>query len=154
MDKKLTIQTGKNNLILRKKSTELSKEEIQKIGENFFNGMIARMFEDDGIGLAAPQIGVNKRFVIIGKSTSPTNENLILINPKITTFSKKTNILEEGCLSLPGIYADVNRSSKIRFKAINEKGEKIEFKAKGIFSRVVQHEIDHLDGILFIDRAE
>lgn len=152
MNSKLSIQTGADNPILRKNSKEVSKDQINQYNQGFFEAMKKIMYEDDGIGLAAPQVGYNLRFVVIGKSASPTKEDLILINPSITYSSKKTSTAEEGCLSLPEQFADVIRPSKIRFKALDENGKKIEFKAKGLFARVVQHEIDHLDGILFIDR--
>ncbi|MBU0731789.1 peptide deformylase [Patescibacteria group bacterium] len=152
MNNNLSIQTGAKNPILRKKSDEISGEQIIQYNQGFFDAMKKVMYEDDGIGLAAPQVGTNLRFVVIGKAASPTNEDLILINPKITFLSTKINTAEEGCLSLPGEFADISRPNKIRFKALNENGEKIEFKAKGLFARVIQHEVDHLDGILFIDR--
>ena len=152
MNNNLSIQTGAKNPVLRKKSEDIAKDRISQYNQGFFDAMKKIMYEDDGIGLAAPQVGTNLRFVIIGKAASSTKEDLILINPRITFSSNKTDTAEEGCLSLPGEFADITRPSKIRFKALDENGEKIEFKAKGLFARVVQHEIDHLDGILFIDR--
>lgn len=153
MNTDLTIQTGADNPVLRNKSEELPKDRISDYNRGFFDAMKKVMYEDDGIGLAAPQVGLNKRFIVIGKNASPAKEDLVLVNPKITFSSSRTDTAEEGCLSLPGEFADVSRPSKIRFKALDENGEKVEFKAKGLFARVVQHEIDHLDGILFTDRV-
>ncbi|MBU0670551.1 peptide deformylase, partial [Patescibacteria group bacterium] len=149
------IQTGKDNKILRKKSADIPIEEIKKFDEaGLFEAMIAKMYEDDGIGLAAPQIGQSIQLCVIGKSAVPNGKDLILINPKITYYSKKTTLAEEGCLSLPGVEADVERPAKIRLKGVDKNGEKITLKAKGLFARVLQHEIDHLEGILFIDRIK
>lgn len=151
----LSIQTGENNPILRKKSDILSIENIKNLQKSgLFEAMITEMYEDDGIGLAAPQIGKSIKLCVIGKSAVPEGEDFILINPKITYFSKKTSVAEEGCLSLPGIEGDVERPVKIRLKGLDKNGNKINIKAKGLFARVLQHEIDHLEGILFIDRIK
>jgi peptide deformylase len=82
------------------------------------------------------------------------NKFYAFINPEIIKSSKKSSFLEEGCLSLPNIYGEVERPEKIIFKAINSDGKKIKLKAFGLLARVIQHEIDHLDGILFIDKAK
>lgn len=143
----MKILTGKNNPILRKKARDIPKEKIKdyvKLAEE----MINLMQQAGGIGLAAPQIGILVKLIVID-APSP----LVLFNPRLTWQSKTTSILEEGCLSLPGIYGLVKRPEKIRVKALNIKGEKISLKADGLLSHVIQHEIDHLNGILFIDKA-
>lgn len=153
---------------LRDRSRELTKEEILSSDiQQFITDMIPAMYDNDGIGLAAPQVGRNIRVCIIGKEAIHSNErpdklkkktnekkDLVLINPVFQKLSKKLNEDDsEGCLSVPGFYGEVKRYDEIYVTALNEKAEPIEFAAKKFFARVVQHEVDHLNGILFIDRA-
>ena len=105
-----------------------------------------------GIGLAGPQINFNKRIVIIGDLNN--KDYSVYVNPEITYFSNDKEISEEGCLSLPNIFGLVKRSKKIHLKYKDLEGNKIKEKLKGLKSVVIQHEIDHLNGILFIDRVE
>lgn len=107
----------------------------------------------DGIGLAAPQVGKSLRIVVInlGHLGIPA---FTLINPEITFFSKTHTDLEEGCLSIPGVYGIVARPEKIRFTALNEKGESVSASADGLLSKVIQHEVDHINGILIIDKIK
>lgn len=105
-----------------------------------------------GIGLAGPQINFNKRIVIIGDLNN--KDYSVYVNPEITYFSNDKEISEEGCLSLPNIFGLVKRSKKIHLKYRDLEGNKIKEKLKGLKSVVIQHEIDHLNGILFIDRVE
>ena len=135
------------NKILRKKTQEIENvldPEIQQLAQD----MIKAMNKDEGVGLAAPQVGKSLSLITIDFKDGP----LILFNPKITFFSKKKEEGEEGCLSLPEIYGQVERSHKIRVKALDQEGKKIKFKAEGLFARVLQHEIDHLNGVLIIDK--
>lgn len=107
------------------------------------------MKENNGIGLAAPQVGINIRLAIV-----QTKEGiLILINPVIIKTSKRNEIGEEGCLSIPGVFGDVRRPAVIHVETQTVSQEKKRFRAKGLLARVIQHEIDHLNGILFIQRA-
>ncbi len=114
---------------------------------------------NDGVGLSAPQIGVNKRvFVVAGKvfrgkdsGTIPPDE--YFINPTIIKFSKKMSKAEEGCLSIPNTYGLVKRPASVKIEYIDSAGTKKVKSASGLLSRIFQHEIDHLDGILFIDKA-
>ncbi len=102
----------------------------------------------EGIGLAAPQVGSSKRLFIC----QPEGHNLyVFINPEITMTSEEQIGYEEGCLSIPGVYADVIRPSMIQIQALNEKGRPYRIDADGILARVIQHELDHLHGVLFID---
>ncbi len=131
--------------ILRKKSREIEK--IDRKIEVLLDDMKETMELANGIGLAAPQVGVLKRVIIVDIG----NGLMEFINPVIVSEEGK-NVAEEGCLSIPGKYEDVERPNKIKVKALNRKGEKIELNAEGLLARVLCHEIDHLDGILFIDK--
>lgn len=133
------------NPILRQKTQEIENfSNIQKIIPEFVKTMI----DHDGIGLAAPQIGKSIKLIAIQTKDGPE----IFINPKITSKSLKKEIAEEGCLSLPKIFGKVKRAYKITVRFQDEKGNKQKIVAKGLYARVLQHEIDHLDGILFIDK--
>ena len=127
------------------KATELHKPELQQL----FLDMEQTMDDNDGIGLAAPQVNQSIRVAVI-----KTKEGaLVLVNPKIARFSLRKELGEEGCLSIPGVYGMVKRSRSIRVHALDRRGKRINFKAAGLFARVIQHEVDHLNGILFIDKA-
>lgn len=115
----------------------------------------------DGVGLSAPQIGVLKRVLVYeykkpkgSLDKTPDFPLTILINPEITKTSKKTKIEEEGCLSFPNMFGQVKRCEKITVKALGINNKEIIFEAEGLEARVIQHEIDHLDGILFVDHLE
>lgn len=116
--------------------------------------------DPEGAGLAAPQIGVAKRICVVrkfietpdlkpGSPDKLITKEYILVNPKIISASKETDIHYEGCLSIPDVYGQVERSKKIKVKALDENGQPIRISASGFFARIIQHEIDHLDGILF-----
>lgn len=106
------------------------------------------LYAFDGVGLAAPQIGVSKRIVIV----DPGDNLYEMINPEII-FREGEELGSEGCLSIPNVRGLVSRSSNIRVRGLNRHGEEIELEASGLLARVFQHEIDHLDGVLFIDKA-
>ena len=149
---KLQIITYPND-ILRKKSKSIEIFNIDKY-QKFIDDMIEIMVAKDGVGLAAPQVGYNVNIIVVNKDILNTDDFIVLCNPKITFLSAKKIEIEEGCLSLPGTYGNVKRPEKIRIKAFNRKGAEIIIKAKGIMARVIQHEIDHLLGVLFIDKLE
>jgi peptide deformylase len=134
---------------LRKQSEEVS--EIDDSLQELISDMFSAMGEERGIGLAAPQIGVSKRVIVISIEDRKFNR-LALINPVIVNLSNETDVMEEGCLSLPGVNADVERSTEAVVRATTKNGRVVEISAKGLLARALQHEIDHLDGILFIDR--
>ena len=113
--------------------------------------MIEACRKANGIGLAAPQIGKSIRFCIINLEHLGLAP-FALVNPKVTKKSWKKVEMEEGCLSIPGVFGIVKRPQKITVEAQNLDGEKHKFKAEGLLSRVIQHEIDHLDGILFTSK--
>ena len=137
--------------VLRQKSRALKTDELQnKEIQQLILDMEKTMVEKDGVGLAAPQVGHNIRVIVIN-----TQDGILaLINPRILRKSWKKEILEEGCLSLPEIFGLVKRSAKVSLVALDKKGKKIKFQASGFFARVIQHEVDHLDGVLFIDKAK
>jgi peptide deformylase len=135
------------NELLRKKADPVEKidTELVKISQQ----MIASIHDGKGIGLAGPQIGLMKRiFVVHIDGDIPR----VFINPSIIETSQETMKYEEGCLSLPGIWADVVRPKTVKIQAWNERGRPFTLEAEGILARVILHENDHLDGVLFIDR--
>mgnify|MGYP001189277040 FL=1 len=122
--------------------------DLRKIIKDMFETLYA---SGNGIGLAAPQVGIRKRIVVIDLKENGELSPVTFINPEIKKFSEEKFINEEGCLSVPEYYADVERSKEVEVEWFNEQGEKIIKKMTGLMSICIQHEIDHLDGILFID---
>ncbi|MBA4336514.1 peptide deformylase [bacterium] len=148
---KLTIQTGTGNKILRAKSTPFDC--VDKYVKKLAQDMMETMDKAEGLGLAAPQVGINKRLIVVILNYNTDHELVIpLVNPEIVYFSEEKIICEEGCLSIPGVYEPVERSSIIRVKFLDLKGNKQLLELSDINARVIQHEVDHLDGILFVDR--
>ena len=137
--------------ILRGRAEEIRADEIKSPAiQKLIFGMKETVIPAGGIGLAAPQVGLSLRLIVIA-----LNDKLMaFINPKITKFSWRKEVDEEGCLSVPGKFGPVKRSKVIKVEAFDEHGKLIKFKAGGLFARVIQHEVDHLDGILFIDKAK
>jgi len=136
--------------ILRKKSVNLEKVDDELRG--LLDDMLETMYSAPGIGLAAVQVGVLKRLIVIDISKEKDKKNpLFLINPEIISRSNKTSIYEEGCLSLPGHFAEIERPAECHVKYIDYTGKEKEIKANGLLSTCIQHEVDHLNGILFID---
>ncbi len=116
--------------------------------------MIQSMYSAKGIGLAAPQVGISKEILVIDINFEDSAaEPLILINPEITAFGSTLNSYEEGCLSIPGVYLNVVRPSTIKLKFRDEMGRPRKMNADGLLARCIQHEVDHLRGILFVDRV-
>lgn len=143
----VTIDDG--NPVLRTRAREIDPEELGTDDfRNLVNDMVETMKVADGVGLAAPQIGVGKRIFVADTEDGP----IALINPEFTKMSKRTDRYEEGCLSIPGKFGIVRRSREVEVKALTTSGEEIRFAATGFFARVMQHEMDHLDGILYVDR--
>lgn len=139
---------GENNQMLRQKSLPVNK--IDAGIRNLIKEMIVLTKQNEGIGLAAIQTGNPLRIVVC-----EVNDKVYsLINPEIVKTSSETSVLDEGCLSLPNIFGEVERPEKIVVKGTTAEGKKIKFKAFGLLARVLQHEIDHLDGILFTDKAK
>lgn len=118
------------------------------------DAMYRRMYESKGVGLAAPQVGIGQRILVINPAgeEDDKSEELALINPTIVDRFGDESIYEEGCLSFPGIYAEVKRPDKCKVEAQDVNGDKLELEFEGFASRVIQHEYDHLQGILLVDR--
>ena len=114
--------------------------------------MFAAMYAAPGIGLAAPQVGVGLRFVVIDLMPDEKSTPIVLINPEIIAASDELATTEEGCLSLPGQYADVTRPARVTVRYHDAAGARHDLTAEGLLSACLQHEIDHLDGVLFTDR--
>ena len=137
--------------LLRQKAKKLKiiKEEDIKIA----NQMMNAMNKAPGVGLAANQVGILKQIVTINFEDKEKNTkvNYILFNPLIVEYSKETILMEEGCLSLPDQYADIERPKKILIEYIDEKRKKVKKEVNGYEARILQHEIDHLSGKLFVD---
>lgn len=144
----MEIITGEKNPILRQKSIPVAH--LTKEIRDLISQMRIIMEKNNGVGLAAPQIGYNLRVIICELD----DKFYAFINPEITKTSQKNVVMEEGCLSLPNTYGEVLRPDKIILRALNPDGKKIKLKSFGLLARIIQHEIDHLDGILFIDKAK
>ena len=136
--------------ILRKKSEKLENVNLET--QKFLDDMLDTMYSAPGIGLAAVQVGVLKRLIVVDITKEEEKKNpLFFINPIITQKSDKTSIHEEGCLSLPGYFAEIERPAECQVEYLDYNGNKQSLKATGLLSTCIQHEIDHLNGILFID---
>ena len=141
-----------------KKPDRILRQELNKIEtlpDNIVEIVLAMqktMVKAEGIGLAANQVNLNHQIFIIDENLAKENNvPWVYINPQITNFSKEKALLEEGCLSIPGLYTEVPRSKKIMIKGIDQNGQKFKFKARGFLARVLQHEFDHLQGKLISD---
>ena len=133
--------------VLRIKAKKI--DELTKNNNDLIDKMFETMYAEDGVGLAAPQIGISKRIAVVDIRE---DNKIVLINPEIIVEEGKS-VMKEGCLSIPGEIGDVVRSEKIKVKSLDRKGNEIEFEAEGFEARAIQHEIDHLNGILFIDKV-
>lgn len=140
---------------LRRKS-----KKVKRVDDNvrrLVDDMVETMYANRGIGLAAPQVGVNRRIIVVHAyqdAEEYTSDLIVLINPVITARSVEEEIGEEGCLSIPDIRADVLRACSITIEGLSPDEECIKRDASGLEARVLQHEVDHLDGILFIDYVD
>ena len=133
------------NSILKKKSEEV--KEIDDETRRLIANMLETMYTNQGVGLAAPQVGILKRIFILDVGEGPK----VFINPKILARKGK-EISEEGCLSVPGVFLGIKRAKEITIEALNEKGEKFRVEATGLLARCLQQEMDHLNGVLILDR--
>jgi len=137
------------NEILRKKSLPITEitAEIAELAED----MLQLMHQEQGVGLAASQVGVSLQMFTINIESLNIND-LVILNPEIIFKSENKETAEEGCLSFPGITGDITRPERIILKGIDLEKKPFEFECEGLIARAIQHEIDHLQGILFIDR--
>lgn len=133
--------------VLRKPAKEVEK--VTKRINKLTKDMLETMYTSDGVGLAGPQVGVGLRLIVIDVGEGP----LILINPKISEYNGYMTDVE-GCLSLPGVLGYVQRHAEVTVEGLDEKGRPIRVTGTDLLARALQHEIDHLDGVLFIDKAK
>ncbi len=147
--------------VLNKKCQKIEEfdDETKKLGKDLVETLLNAK-NPEGAGLAAPQIGILKRVIVVRKFMSnpldpykELSQEFILFNPEVISHSPDKETDWEGCLSIPDTYGKVERPKKVKVKAQNQNGEEITLNASGFFSRVIQHEIDHLDGILFTDKT-
>lgn len=149
--------TEQGESVLHTRADEVPVDEItsDEVNEDIAKMKLALSGEPDGVAIAAPQIGIGKRiFVVAGFVFGEQEESVAYINPVITKKSKKTELMDEGCLSVRYLYGNVARHLNVTIEAYNEEGEEITRGAGGLLAHIFQHEIDHLDGVLFVDKAE
>lgn len=127
-------------------ASDLGSERIRTLASE----LILKMEEENGCGIAAPQVGIHERVIIVDPGTGPT----AYVNPEIVERSFRTFSFEEGCLSVPGVWGMVKRHRAVTLKAFDVDGKEVTVKTEGFEAVIFQHEIDHLDGVLFIDRVE
>jgi len=138
------------NKILREKSLEV--ENVDKDIQKLMDDMLETMYAAPGIGLAAIQVGIPKRVIVLDIEQKEGKKNpIFLINPEIIKKSENKTTYEEGCLSVPGQFAEIDRPDKCHVKYLDYHGNKKEINAEGMLATCIQHEMDHLEGILFID---
>jgi peptide deformylase len=138
--------------VLRQPAKRISK--VDAAVRDLARDMLRSMYTARGIGLAAPQVGVHKQLLVIDLDIeNAAAPPLVLINPEITSASASVDTYEEGCLSIPGVYLDVVRPSAIQLSYRDEMGRPRTMKADGLMARCIQHEMDHLQGVLFVDRV-
>ena len=150
MRAKLVSTKNPNNIpkILRKKSKEVRKitPEIFELVEK----MIAIMNKNNGVGISAVQVGVPIRLIVVKNC----DEYYVLVNPEIISFSKKEVVYAEGCLSFPGIFREISRPERIKVRAGMLDGKTVELEAEDLVARTMEHEIDHLEGVVFLDHVQ
>ncbi|MBF2034525.1 MAG: peptide deformylase [Leptolyngbyaceae cyanobacterium T60_A2020_046] len=138
--------------VLRQPAKRIAKvdDEIRQLVRD----MLQTMYSSDGIGLAAPQVAVNKQLIVVDvEPDNPDKPPLVLINPKVTRVSKQISTGQEGCLSIPGVYLDVVRPDAIEVSFKDEHGRPQKIQATDLLARCILHEIDHLNGVMFVDRV-
>lgn len=143
------------NKILAKKMAEVPVKDIKSGAyRSLVSDMKKAMTENEGVGLAGNQVNKDLSiFIVDEKLAEEAGLPDVFFNPEITEYSKDTDELEEGCLSIPGFYVPIKRSKKIKIKAVDKNGNKIKFRVRGFLARVLQHETDHLNGKTIKDRA-
>ena len=136
--------------VLREEAEEIEAvdDEIRQLAQDMFD----TMYEADGVGLAATQFGVTRRLIVVDPLEQYVAP-MALVNPRVVAVSDETDRAEEGCLSIPGLREVVTRASTVTVEALDLNGERVRIDAEGLHARVLLHEVDHLDGVLFIDRV-
>jgi peptide deformylase len=138
------------NQILKTRARPVKPTDADRV-RDLIPRMFATMYKAPGIGLAAPQVGESLRLVVIDLMPNDKKQPYSLINPEVVAASEELATREEGCLSLPGQYADISRPARVKIRYLDEAGVKREIQADGLLAACLQHEIDHLDGVLFVD---
>jgi peptide deformylase len=145
-----------DNPVLRKKSKKVKR--FGQALQNLVDDMVETMHATHGLGLAAPQIGVSQQVIVVqlpeDEEDPQSGKLYVLCNPEIVRTAGEEEESEEGCLSVPGFAGDVRRAAVVTVKGLDRHGKKIRIKAEGLLARAFQHEIDHLNGTLFIDRVD
>ncbi|MDZ8185378.1 MAG: peptide deformylase [Nostoc sp. ChiSLP02] len=139
--------------VLRQPAKRITKvdDELRKLVRE----MLQTMYSKDGIGLAAPQVGIHKQLIVIDlEPENAANQPLVLINPTIKQVSRDISVAQEGCLSIPNVYLDVKRPEVVEIAYKDEYGRPQTLKANDLLGRCIQHEMDHLNGVVFVDRVE
>ena len=140
------------NPVLRRRADEVALSELGPSLDRLVKRMFEVMYEEEGVGLAAPQIGVSKRIFVMDVPVEGQDNRVgVMINPEILE-TRGTQDGSEGCLSIPGLREDVTRYAWLRVRGLDAKGKAVEFECDDLLARAVQHEVDHLDGILYVDR--
>jgi len=142
--------------VLRRKARAVTRFDVEL--QRLVDDMIETLREAPGVGLAAPQVGVSDRLIVVEYPEDDEQEDapkklFVVVNPEIKETSEETEIAIEGCLSIPGLQGEVERSLAVTVKGLTRRGQPVKIKAKGWLARIFQHEIDHLNGVVFTDRA-
>jgi peptide deformylase len=143
--------------VLRRKAHKIT--EFDKNLQTLIDDMVETMREAPGVGLAAPQVGISSRLIVIEYAENEEEEEdapkklYVVVNPEIVQASEETELGVEGCLSVPGLVGEVERHTQVVVKGLNRRGQPTKIKAEGWLARIFQHEIDHLEGVIFTDRA-
>jgi peptide deformylase len=139
--------------VLRQPTKRIAKVDAEV--KQLIREMLQTMYSADGIGLAAPQVGIHKQLIVVDiQPDEAANPPLILLNPVVTKSGHDLSITQEGCLSIPNVYLDVKRPAEIQVSYKDEQGRPRKLAANGLLACCIQHEIDHLNGVLFVDRVE
>lgn len=144
----MDIVTGPDQEVLRTKASAVQNFDKKLV--KLVKDMEVTVKEANGIGIAAPQVGVSKRVMLVQMN----KRFVVMVNPEITSFSAETDVREEGCLSLPNVWGNVRRSTSVVVEFFNVSGKKMKLELHNMDARITQHELDHLNGILFIDKLE
>ncbi len=155
VEKKKLDKPPLNIYLLGDKTLRQTAKRISKVDDELrqtVREMLQTMYSSDGIGLAAPQVGIHKQLIVIDcELENPAVPPLVLINPEIKSYSQSLCKDQEGCLSIPGVYMDVERPDQVEISYKDEHGRPRTLKADGLLARAIQHEMDHLHGVLFVD---